>query len=1033
MTSPANNNDLSSRDDLTAATHSVRYNSNGAEARNGSDYVRMEPSATRDKYPNERSGPYAILKRPPGESEALADQLSSSLASIAAAGRTAATRHNNNGSDSSGSCRGNASANVVTGTSTTMSSGGDDRDSSGSGARRASSGLNVPEKRHYHLHHRYHITKKESTEGNSSSGADGYGLPALNDDRWSQAKAAHTTVVAQLPPPNSDATSSAGSAAETEKPEEQRLSLVQPHREPGFHTIRRTFNRLVRRDTSKSTETDSTEGQVRPLHHHKPKSRSKATSDPVVGKRKSHARKDDHYDSHGNGSSSGSGTEGGYAGSASSNENAAQVGSCSSPSLSSSEEEERGKRKRPRNASAARDPHRPLLSKKQETAGYTSSEIADFSSGSSEGEANEGGFAAAFRQSQSRSPSITSSSDEQDDGYTRERLAHKVSQKGPGATARWPPLPLQVPGIGNATSARPKTLSLADQKPAAMPKGAWPTLDGKPPIMAVGCDVMAHILTFLEPPDILDVLTMPLSKDWLGSFTRQPELWRVLCLLDPFKAEVDTDSDESSDSSVDSYSLNGETELRRTFGKFRLLYTSFVRCMRYLSRIKDDALHGRPPSMIDYGAAELLGHNVSANQNLQQFLARARGVVVGRLDQSAENSDISDDEGSQAAVAAAVVARASPIGVSDDGSSTSPNKRRATRSLEKKKKKRKVRYAHSTLTQRLLGPTAAGTAGNVELPWSCTIYSIVNWMVSFATVEGIQTMCLRVLPFLLEDEQQRMTAQRAGLTDIVLRGMVMFPNSCALHTAAFHTIVLLARPLGGREGMLFHTSMVNSSGIFSPGSGSADGKNGIAVMLDSMRRFQDNELLQAMSCWSLVNIALAPAQKEMLVRLGGIEVAANAMTAHPYNAEVQFRALFALINLVIPSVSVNGNAEEDGETVPLEDTSEREMLDDMVNRIIQLVVTSMKNFCASEAVLNRACLVLHNLSLTQGMLCSTTCLLISVCQRLTYCSCRVPFVSLVDSQLLPDARVVSCQLPDRPSVAAKCRWYTAPPADHPQQ
>lgn len=157
---------------------------------------------------------------------------------------------------------------------------------------------------------------------------------------------------------------------------------------------------------------------------------------------------------------------------------------------------------------------------------------------------------------------------------------------------------------------------------------------------------------------------------------------------------------------------------------------------------------------------------------------------------------------------------------------------------------------------------------------------------------------MKVLPFLLEDESQRTTAQRAGLTDIVLRAMVLFPDSVLLHTAAFHTIVLLARPLGGREGMLFHCSMVNSSGIFNKESKS--GKNGIAVMLDSMRRFQSDEVLQAMSCWSLVNIALAPSQKAVLVKLGGISVVANAMLQHPFNAEVQFRALFALINLVIP-------------------------------------------------------------------------------------------------------------------------------------
>jgi hypothetical protein len=243
------------------------------------------------------------------------------------------------------------------------------------------------------------------------------------------------------------------------------------------------------------------------------------------------------------------------------------------------------------------------------------------------------------------------------------------------------------------------------------------------------------------------------------------------------------------------------------------------------------------------------------------------------------------------------------IGVTDDNSSIesgpwSPDVAKMPKKSKSFTKEPKLQFAHSQLTQRLLGPSKAGAAGNVNLPWSCAIYSIVNWMVAFADVEGIQTMCLKVLPFLLEDESQRTTSQRAGLTDIVLRAMVLFPNSIELHTAAFHTIVLLARPLGGREGMLFHCSMVNSSGIFHDGCQS--GKNGIAVMLDSMRRFELDEVLQAMSCWSLVNIALAPSQKAVLVKLGGISVVANAMMQHPFNTEVQFRALFALINLVIP-------------------------------------------------------------------------------------------------------------------------------------
>lgn len=226
-------------------------------------------------------------------------------------------------------------------------------------------------------------------------------------------------------------------------------------------------------------------------------------------------------------------------------------------------------------------------------------------------------------------------------------------------------------------------------------------------------------------------------------------------------------------------------------------------------------------------------------------------------------------------------------------------------------------------------------------------------MAAFSDVEGIQTMCLKVLPFLLEDEGQRTTAQNAGLTDIVLKAMVVFPDSAELHTAAFHTIVLLARPLGGREGMLFHSSMVNSSGIFDS-NGSRNGKSGIAVMLDSMERFQTEDILQAMSCWSLVNIALAPSQKSVLVKLGGIQATTNAMMEHPYNAEVQFRALFALINLVIPSVrqpeeSNEGRAMQ-AHLGDVNQTVEKDVLDDSVAQIANLVVAAMKHFCSSESI-----------------------------------------------------------------------------------
>lgn len=440
------------------------------------------------------------------------------------------------------------------------------------------------------------------------------------------------------------------------------------------------------------------------------------------------------------------------------------------------------------------------------------------------------------------------------------------------------------------------------------------------PLLTLGCEVMAHVLTFLEPLETLKVLTMPLSRDYVNRFSRQAELWRVLCLLEPFRATIQ-DENDSEDSSLES-SMGASADPT----KYRLLYTTFCRCLRYLRRIQDDAANGRPPTIMD---------RYSENQSLQEFLARARTAVVQRSrNDPILASSIPKQQGNDATNNEE---REAPIGVADDGSDTSS----AGAELKKKKKKPKVVYGNSIITQRLLGPTAEGIAGQRELPWSCAIFSIVNWMVAFYDVQGIQTMCLKVLPQLLEDESQRVVAQRANLDKVVLRAMTLFPNCGVLHTAAFHTIVLLARPLGGREGMLFHTHMLSSSaGIF--------GEAGISCLLDSMRRFQENEVLQAMSCWSLVNIALQPAQKLVLVRLGGVQVTLAAMRHHAQSAEVQFRALFCLINLVIP----------------MESEHARGVLDNLVSEIVRLVVLAMRSFGQSQAVVNRACLVLHNLSLT---------------------------------------------------------------------
>jgi hypothetical protein len=128
-------------------------------------------------------------------------------------------------------------------------------------------------------------------------------------------------------------------------------------------------------------------------------------------------------------------------------------------------------------------------------------------------------------------------------------------------------------------------------------------------------------------------------------------------------------------------------------------------------------------------------------------------------------------------------------------------------------------------------------------------------------------------------------------------------------------------------------------------------------MIDAMRRFKSEEKLQAMACWAMVNLALVPAQKTMVISLDGIQATISALQQHRDSFDVQFRALFALINLVVPckhpkKLCINHAKYE----------TEKDVLDDFVGEIVNLVVLAMKDFCSSETILNRACLVLHNLA-----------------------------------------------------------------------
>jgi hypothetical protein len=167
-------------------------------------------------------------------------------------------------------------------------------------------------------------------------------------------------------------------------------------------------------------------------------------------------------------------------------------------------------------------------------------------------------------------------------------------------------------------------------------KSEQPLVDQQAPIFSLGCDMMAHCMTYLAPTEVHSLLTVPLSKQWRETYSVPQDLWRVLCLMEPFKAKFGPeDLDDSSDDCVGSFPPFSDPDVKHTFGKYRLLYTSFIRCLRYLSQIKDDAIHGRTaPSVLDYGSGDQSSFQLTSNFGLRKFLAKARVAVGNNRHQS---------------------------------------------------------------------------------------------------------------------------------------------------------------------------------------------------------------------------------------------------------------------------------------------------------------------------------------------------------------------------------------------------------------
>ena len=98
----------------------------------------------------------------------------------------------------------------------------------------------------------------------------------------------------------------------------------------------------------------------------------------------------------------------------------------------------------------------------------------------------------------------------------------------------------------------------------------------------------------------------------------------MLCLSEPFFVKLEDHGNGSSDISLSSFPICNTLEVQHLVGRYHLLYISFVKCARYLERIKDDAANGRIPPGINGIKSQINDNTFHKNISLQDFNSKAK-------------------------------------------------------------------------------------------------------------------------------------------------------------------------------------------------------------------------------------------------------------------------------------------------------------------------------------------------------------------------------------------------------------------------
>ena len=152
------------------------------------------------------------------------------------------------------------------------------------------------------------------------------------------------------------------------------------------------------------------------------------------------------------------------------------------------------------------------------------------------------------------------------------------------------------------------------------------------PFYEIGVDVMAKILSYLSPSEIINILSEPFSRRFRDSFTVPQDVWKILCLSEPFYAHMDEEDATKSIGKTECKLSTSSTAIKDDFQalcskyKYRIMYASFTRCVTYLEGIKQDLTRGKAAKQTNPMEIDQQQKPYAGNSSLRRFFEDVRGV-----------------------------------------------------------------------------------------------------------------------------------------------------------------------------------------------------------------------------------------------------------------------------------------------------------------------------------------------------------------------------------------------------------------------